>query len=98
MLQKGVCSYEYLNNWEKVNETSFPEKEDFESHLNMEDITDPDYTHAKRVCKGFEPNKLVKYHDFYVQTNTLLLADVLNNFWNSCLEIYELNPAYFFLH
>ena len=50
LLWKGVHPYEYMNDWEKFNETSIPEKEDFYSHLNMEDITDEDYVHAKRVC------------------------------------------------
>ena len=57
LLQKGVYPYEYMDDWEKFNETSLPEKEDFYSHLNMEDITDADYAHAKRVCKDFEIKK-----------------------------------------
>ena len=51
-------------------------KEDFYSHLTMEDITDADYTHTKRVCKDFEIKKLGEYHEFYVQSDTLLLGDV----------------------
>ena len=47
LLRKGVYPYEYLNDWEKINET--PEKEDFYKHLNIEDITDVYYAHAKRV-------------------------------------------------
>ena len=43
-----------MDNWEKFNKNSLPEKEDFYSHLNIEDITDADYEHAKRVCKGFK--------------------------------------------
>ena len=54
MLQKGVYPYKYINDWEKFNETSLPEKEDFYSHLNMEDIIDADYAQAKRVPKDFE--------------------------------------------
>ena len=54
MLQKGVYFYEYMDDWEKVNEMSLNEKEDFYSHLNMEDITDADYAHAKRVYKDLE--------------------------------------------
>ena len=46
--------YEYMDDWEKFNETSLPEKEDFYSHLNMENITDAHYVHAKRSCKNFE--------------------------------------------
>ena len=52
-MQKGVYPYEYMDDWEKFNETLLPEKEDFYSHLNMEDIN-ADYAHAKRVSKDFE--------------------------------------------
>ena len=54
MLRKSLYPYEYMDDWEKFKETLSPEKEDFYSHLNMEDITDADYAHAKRVCKDFE--------------------------------------------
>ena len=54
LLQKGVCPYEYMVDWEKFNETPLPEKEDFYKHLSMEDVTDPDYAHSRRVCKDFE--------------------------------------------
>ena len=40
--QKGVYPYEYMDNWEKFNETSLPQKEHFYSHLIIEDITDAD--------------------------------------------------------
>ena len=59
----------------------------------MEDITDADYAHAKRVCKDFEIKNLGEYHDLYVQSDTLLLADVFENFGYICLTIYELEPA-----
>ena len=84
-----------MNDWEKVNEISLLEKEDFYRHLNMEDITDADYTHGKRVCKVFEIKNLGEYHDLNVQSDTLLLADVFENFRNMCLEIYELDSARF---
>ena len=48
----------------------------------MEDITDTDYMHAKKFCKDFEVNKLGEYHDLFVQSDTLLLADVFENFRN----------------
>ena len=79
----------------KFSEIILPAKEDFYSHLNMEDITDADYTHLKRVCKDFEIKNLGEYHDLFVQSDTLLLAYVLDNFRNLCLEIYELDPARF---
>ena len=59
-----LMNMDYL---EKFNETLLPEKEDFYSHLNMQDITDADFPHRKRVCKAFEIKNLAEYHDFYVQ-------------------------------
>ena len=63
--------------------------------LNIGDINGADYTHAKRVCKDFEIKKLVEYHDLYVQSDTLWLSDVFENFKNMCLEIYELDTGKF---
>ena len=62
----------------------------------MEDITDADYAHAKRVCKEFEIKNLGEYHDLYFQSYTLLVADIFDNFRNMCLKIYELDPENFF--
>ena len=56
------------------------------------DATDADYVHAKRVCKDFE---IREYHDMYVQSDTLLLANIFENFRNMCLKIYKLDPAEF---
>ena len=79
----------------KFKETLLPEKEDSYSKLNMEDITDVDYTHGERVCRDFEETNLEEYHDFFVQSDTLLLADAFANFRNICLEIYIVDPAKF---
>ena len=56
MFRKGVYPSEYMDDWKKFNETTLPEKEDFYSHLNMEDITNADYVQAKKDCKDFEIN------------------------------------------
>ena len=64
----------------KFDGTSLSEKEDFYYHLNIENFTDTDYAHAKRVCKDFETKHLGEYHYFYVQNNTILIADVFENF------------------
>ena len=52
--RKGIYPFEYMDNQEKLKESSLPEKEYFYSPLNMADITQADYVHAKRVCKEFE--------------------------------------------
>ena len=55
-LRKGFCSYEYMEKWKKVNETSLPEKYNFQNSLNIEEIPDLDYMYAKRICKEFVQN------------------------------------------
>ena len=72
-------------------------KEDFYSNLNVEEIKDSnsDYNHAKRVCKDFEIKNLGEYHHLYLESNTLLLVYVFENFRKMCLGIYELDPAKF---
>ena len=95
MLRKGVYPYEYMDNWERFNETSLPNKESFYSNLNMENIKDIDYRHGNNVFNKFKLNNLGDYHDLYVQSDTLLLADVFENFRDMCLNEYELDPAHF---
>ena len=84
-----------MDNWERFYETSLPNKESFYSNLNMENIDDIDYRHGNNVLKRFKLKHLGEYHDLYVRSDTLLLADVFENFRNKCLEVYELDPAHF---
>ena len=88
LLRKGIYPYEYMDNWGRFNETLLPNKEAFYSSLNMEDITDTDYTRANKVFKEFKLKHLGEYHDLYVQSDTLLLADVFENFRNLCIKVY----------
>ena len=97
LVRKGVYPHEYSDNWKKVNETTLPEKKEFYNNLNLEDITDADYMHAKRVCKDFEIKNLGEYHDLYLKSDVLLLADVFENFRKMCLKISKLDPAKFIL-
>ena len=96
LLRKSVYSYEYMDTWERFSEISLPSKEDFYSNLNMEDISDIDYRHANNVFKGFKLENVGDYHDLYVQSDTLLLADVFNNFIDMCIKEYELDPLTFY--
>ena len=86
MLRKGVYLYWIYGRLQKSQWKPLPEKEDFYSHLNMEDITGADYAHTKRVCKDFKIKNLGEYHDLFVQRDTLLLADVFSNFRNTYLK------------
>ena len=51
--------------------------------------------HPQKLWDVFEINNLGEYHDLYVQSDTLLLVDVYENFRNMCLEKNELHPTYF---
>ena len=95
LLRKGVYSYEYMDNWEKFDKTLLPNTKAFYSNLNMEDITDTDYRHANKVFKKLKLQNLGEYHDLFVQSDTLLLADVCERFRNMCIKVYELDPAHF---
>ena len=95
LLRKGVYPYEYMDNWERFDETSLPDKESFYSSLNMENIDDIDYRHGNNVFKKIKLTNLGEYHDLYVRSDTLLLADIFENFRNMCIKVYELDPAHF---
>ena len=95
LLRKGVYPYEYIDSWQRFDEISLPDKESVYSNLNIEDITDVDYRHGKTVFEYLINKNLGDYHDLYVQSDTLLLADIFENFRNMCIRIYELDPAHF---
>ena len=90
LLGKGIYPYECMNSWEKFDETSLPPKEGFYSELNSEGISNEDYAHSQKVWEVFEINNRDEYHDLYVQSDTLLVADVFEDFRNMCLD-----PVYF---
>ena len=91
----SCCNKNYQKKFdEKLKERFFNTCNNY-SHLNIEDVTDADYSHTKRVCKDFEIKPFGENPNLYVQGNTLLLADVFGNFRNVCLKIYELDPTRF---
>ena len=84
-----------MDGWDKFNEKIIPSKESFYSNLTLENITEVDYIHASNVFKTFELNNLGDYRDLYVRSDTLLLADVFENFRKACIKNYELDPGHF---
>ena len=96
MKQKGVYPYDYMSNFDKFNETQLPTKDEFYSQMNNTHITDEEYSHAQNVWNTFNLKTMGEYHDLYLKSDVLLLADVFENFRKTCLEYYRLDPCHYF--
>ena len=90
LLRKGLYPYEDMDNSEKFDETTIPPKEAFYSKQNKEAISDADYAHIEKVWKIFKTKNRGKYDDLHAQSDTLLLADVFENFRDMCIKRYKL--------
>ena len=95
LLRKGIYPKEYINDLEKFNETTLPEKDKFYSNLNMEEITDADYMEGKGVYKHFEIKKLGEYNDLYLKIDRLLLTNVFENSTKMCLKSCQFDHVNF---
>ena len=82
----------------KFDETQLPSKDAFYSKLNDEDITDEEYQHALNVWNEFHCKNIRGYHDLYLKSDVLLLADVFENFRTTCLHHYKLDPAHYYTY
>ena len=96
MTRKGIYPYDYMDSFEKFNKTELPTKEEFYSILNNEHISDEDYCHAKKVWNTFQLQTMGEYHNLYLKSDILLLADVFENFRKTCIQYYKLDPANYF--
>ena len=95
LLRKSVYPNDYMDSWERFNETAIPVRKEFYSGLYQENITVKDHEHAQNVWNTFNIKNMGNYHDLYVQADTLQLADMFENFRKVCLNTYRLDPAYF---
>ena len=94
--RKGVYPYDYISSLAKLSEKCLPPKSEFYSKLYDEDISDEDYQHALKVWKTFGCKTLRDYHDLYLKSDVLLLADVFEKFRLTCLKHYKLDPAHYY--
>ena len=94
--QKGIFPYEYLDSFDRFKETELPGKDKFYSRLNNTNVSDDDYNHAINVWNKFNMKTFGDYHDIYLKTDVLLLADIFENFRNLCLRYYKLDPVHYF--
>ena len=88
LLRKCFYPYDYMDSWDIFDETSLTDKKGFYSEFHLKGITNKDYTQAQKVFEEFRLKNLGDYHESYVQSDTLLLTNVLEDFRNSGIEIY----------
>ena len=96
LLRKGVLPYEYWYSPVRFDERLLPLPKAFCSRLTDEEISKEDYEHAQNVWKTFNIETLADYHDLYLKCNVLLLADVFENFWSTCVKYYKLDPPHYY--
>ena len=94
--RKGVYPYDYMDSFQRFSEKSLPRREDFYSILNDSGISESDHSHAKEVWSTFQIRDMGEYHDLYLRTDVLLLADVFESFRSTCLEYYRLDPCHYY--
>ena len=95
LIRKGVYPYEYMDSWDKFGYT-LPDIDKFYSKLNMSGISEEDYQHTMKVWNEFKLKTMGDYHDLYLETDTILLADVFESFRKVCIDNYGLDPAHFY--
>ena len=93
---QGIFPYDYIDSVKKLEETRLPEKKHFYNHLTEQHVTQEDYQHAQEMWTAFNCQNLGDYHDLYMKTDVLLLADIFENFHLLCMETYKLDPAHYY--
>ena len=95
LIRKGVYPYEYMDSWDKFN-SGLPSIDKFYSNLNMSGTSNEDYEHARNVWSKFKLKNMGDYHDLYLKTDVVLLANVFESFRKVCIDNYGLDPAHFY--
>ena len=93
VITKGIYPYEYMNNFDKFNETQLPDIKCFYSSHNDETVIEEQYKYAKKVWETFKIKNMGEYHDFYLKTDVMLLSDVFENYRDLDLKTYNVDPA-----
>ena len=96
LVKKVIYPYEYMSSWDRFEVTKLPPKEAFYSKLNMLGVSSENYEHVRLVWKEFKIKNLREYHDLYLKTDVILLANVFEAFRKVCLKNYGLDPAHFY--
>ena len=93
---KGIIPYEYLDNFDKLSETSLPPINKFYSSLKLESISQKDYIHATNVFNRYQNHTIYDYLMLYLKTDVIHLTDVFEELRKTCLKYYKLDPLWFY--
>lgn len=96
MTMKGIYPYDYIDSFDRMNETKLPEQKEFYSKLYDSDCSDEDYEQALNVWNKFKCVKFLDYHNLYLKSDVLLLADVWESFRDTCFKNYNLDCLYYY--
>ena len=96
LIRKGVYPYYYIDNFDKFNETELPPVKEFCSQLYDSGIDVKDYKHAQKFLSHFNIKNMGEYHDLYLKTDVIWLANIFENFRDVCLKHYKLDPAWYY--
>ena len=96
MTEKGVYPYDYIDSYNRLYEDKLPIQSDFYSMLSSLECSDKDYERAQLVWNTFKYKNFLDYHNIYLISDVLLLADILNNFRIVCFKIYRLDCCYYY--
>jgi len=96
LTRKGIFPYEYIDCVQKLDKMCLPSRESFYSSLTGDTVSESNYAHAANVWQRFSIRTLGEYSDLYLKTDVLLLADIFENFHDSCVASYGLDPAYYY--
>lgn len=94
LFQKGIYPYEYMSSFHKFQDTQLPPRSAFYSSLTNETVSEAEYLHAQTVWEKFNIQNLGEYHDLYVKTDVILLADVFENFRQLTQRFYGLDAGH----
>ena len=93
LCQKGFYPYEWFDNVNKFEFQGLPKPKEFYSCLSQKHISEDNYEHAQNVYEKLNCKSFKDYHLLYLKCDVLLLADVFENFRNTCINYYGLDPA-----
>ena len=95
LLQKGIFPYRWFDSLEKLDERKLPDRVHWKNDLTGEEMSDKDWEFVNKVWRTFKLKTFRQFHDLYMESDVMLLADIFERFRSDSLKNYGLDPAHF---